>query len=121
MYIYIDLLVYMNSPPQLESIDSESSESPIIKKKKVKTDKCKYCSKLFSSKQARDYHEAIGKCFGILYTCKRCLKPFYLPWKLERHQRQNKRCIVQDKVVVTRDGNRYITQLYSVHSKNESK
>ena len=72
--------------------------------------KCEYCDRMFSSRQPRDYHIAVARCFGTLYTCKRCLKSFVAPWRLERHQRQQVRCKKHDKVMVTRNGNQYTTE-----------
>ena len=98
-----------------ETSSDESSSDESDEKCNVKTTgtpKCQYCDREFSSNQALNYHVNAAICFGTLYTCKRCLKPFILPWKLKRHKDRKVRCNIQNKVVITRmvDKNKYITK-----------
>ena len=85
--------------------NGNSSVSQVASKtKKSNNDwNCQYCKGQFCSRQARDYHEATAQCFGRLYTCRRCLKPFDRPWRLERHQRQLRRCQNRDKILISRN------------------
>lgn len=104
-----------------DSSDMDSEEVKRLLNQKYRRPKhaCQYCKQLFSSRQTKAYHEAVARCFGKLHTCKRCLKPFDAPWRLERHQRQRVRCEPLDKVIITKDGNRYLMEKYST-SESES-
>lgn len=99
------------------SQDDELPESEKIKETKGPDGKiewrCRYCDKKLFSRQNRDYHEAIAVCFKTLYTCSRCLGVFVSPWFLERHQTALRRCEKLDKVIIERNGKRYIRTPYT--------
>jgi len=95
-----------------DSLDSDEIKKILSKKYKRPVFACQYCKNTFSSRQTRDYHVGVAQCFGKLYTCKRCMKPFAAPWRLDRHQHQRVRCKEQDQVIVIRNGKRYTTYAY---------
>lgn len=108
-----------NDESSSSSMDSEEVDKILHKKYKRPGFICQYCGEAFTARQTRDYHEGVARCFGKLYTCRRCLKPFAAPWRLERHQRQLVRCDKQDKVIVYRNGKQYITVAYEGDDHNE--
>ena len=100
------------SDDESSEIDSEEVDRLLNQKYRRPQHACQYCKKLFSSRQTKSYHEGIARCFGRLYTCRRCLKPFDVPWRLERHQRQQVRCHFMDKIILARVGNHYTIEKY---------
>lgn len=109
--IHSEAITEQNSDEEVDK--KHTARKIVIRPAKNEKDRrertCKFCQRMFNDKQTLQYHMAAAVCFGVLYTCKRCLKTFKHKSKLNIHQRTtNAKCRPRDSIVIIRRKNKLL-------------